>query len=30
VDFSRRRSMLRDVVDRIVVKDDGVKVLLRP
>ena len=30
LDFSRRRSMLRDVVDRIVVKDDGVKVLLRP
>ncbi len=30
LDFSRRRSMLRDAVDRIVVKDDNVKVLLRP
>ena len=30
LDFNRRRSMLRDAVDRIAVKDDGVKVLLRP
>ena len=30
IDFTRRRSLLRDVVDRIVVKDDSIQVLLRP
>ncbi len=30
LEFDRRRSMLREVIDRIIVKDDGVKVLLRP
>ncbi|MGD0765870.1 MAG: recombinase family protein [Dehalococcoidia bacterium] len=30
IDFTRRRTLLRDIVDRIVVKDDGVQVLLRP
>lgn len=30
LDFNSRRSLLRDVVDRIVVTDDGIQVLLRP
>ena len=30
LDFNSRRSMLRDVVDRVVVSDDGIKVQLRP
>jgi site-specific DNA recombinase len=30
LEFDRRRSMLREVMDRVIVKDDGVKVLLRP
>ena len=30
LEFDRRRSMLREVIVRIIVKDDGVKVLLRP
>lgn len=30
LDFNSRRSLLRDVVDRIVVADDGIKVQLRP
>ena len=30
LDFTSRRSLLRDVVDRVVVADDGIKVQLRP
>jgi site-specific DNA recombinase len=30
LEFGSRRSLLRDVVDRVVVRDDGVQVLLRP
>ena len=30
LDFASRRSLLRDVVDRVVVSDDGIEVLLRP
>jgi site-specific DNA recombinase len=30
LDFPSRRSLLRDVVDRVIVADDGVKVQLRP
>jgi site-specific DNA recombinase len=30
LDFPSRRSLLRDVVDRVVVADDGIKVQLRP
>jgi len=30
LDFNSRRSLLRDVVDRIVIADDGIKVQLRP
>jgi site-specific DNA recombinase len=30
LDFASRRSLLRDVVDRVIVADDGIEVLLRP
>lgn len=30
MEFNSRRQALRDVVDRVVVKDDGIKVMLRP
>jgi hypothetical protein len=30
LDFASRRSVLRDVVDRVIVADDGIKVQLRP
>ena len=30
LDFPSRRSLLRDVIDRVVVADDGIKVQLRP